>query len=266
MRKCILFVAVIAGFAFHAVAGQCAPKRTLRIVTVGEIPGQPDASPAPVTLYRLGIDHGRIEEPDNPSDGTHMLIVMNGQDMWMANLRDMTGRHVFDDEPPSIMHAPVLDAIDSKLWKQFEYGCEEPFMKAVHARAEAAEDGGTNYTFAAEGTTVTLRMRRGTPERVDVTTPEMQYRIRYLAYETVAEPAAGLFEKPKGVSRRHKVTRGKAARPERRRGGRVLVESASQQRKGVSRAFFPRRRLHGYRFALHRRRAHGPADRSRLRR
>lgn len=202
MRKAILLLAVITSFAFPALAGECAPKRTMKIVTAAEFAGDSpdDVQRRAVTLYRLGNDHGRIEEPDSPLDGTHMLIVVKAENIWMTNLRDNTGRHIVDHEPPSIMHAPVLDAVESKLWRQFEYGCEEPFMKAVHAHAEEAADGGTKYTYAAEGTTVTLLLRHGTPQRVDVTTGETQYAIRYLAYETVADPPADLFEKPKGVT------------------------------------------------------------------
>jgi hypothetical protein len=102
----------------------------LKIVTAADFPDAPASAFAslPRTLYRLGERYARLEEALDKERNLHLLVVVNEPDVWMVNLADRTGRHAVDDGPPKF-HAPIVDNFASKFWRQFEFGCEEPFMK-----------------------------------------------------------------------------------------------------------------------------------------
>lgn len=146
----------------------------------------------PRTLYRLGDRYGRLEEPFNAKDNVHLLVVVSEPDIWMANLVDMSGQHLVDPGPTFEFHAPILDAVESAFWRQLEFGCEEPFMKAVGARAEEASPGTFSYTHSAEGTTVNLVVADGKPQRIDIATPTIQYALRYLTFEMLSDTSTDL--------------------------------------------------------------------------
>ena len=174
-------------------AADCVPHKVLKIVTA------PDADVAePHTLYRLGSRYGRLELPLNTADNTHLLFIVNEPDLWVVNQVDNTGRHMVDADEKGEFHAPVLEDMDSKFWSQFEFGCEEPFMKAVNARVEL--DGGvTRYSHEAEGTSVVLTVAKGKPQRVEVTTPKTKYAILYLVFEMLDDTSTDRFTKPEKV-------------------------------------------------------------------
>lgn len=168
-------------------AAECIPHKVLKIVTVLDSEGE-----EPHTMYRLGDRYGRLESPAT-------LFVVSEPDVWVVNRADMTGEHALDPDDPPKFHAPILDDNDSKFWRQLEFGCEEPFMKAVNARAESLDGGGVRYTHEAEGTSVVLTMMKGKPQRVEVTTPKEKYAIRYLAFEMLDETSTDRFTKPEKI-------------------------------------------------------------------
>src|SRR5205823_270068 len=178
------------------------PLKVLRVVTTFESPNVPDGAfpRKPKTLYRLGEKYGRMEEELDEERNIHGLIVVSEPDVWMVNLADHTGKHVVDTGESVIFHAPLVDRAQSKLWSQFEFGCEVEFMKAVGAEAEKLPSGETRFTHSAEGVTATLTMKAdGRPAKVEIRTAEEPYAIRYLAFETIDSPPASLFTKPQGI-------------------------------------------------------------------
>lgn len=185
-----------------ALEARCVPLKLLRIVTVFEPANAPPDAFArkPKTLYRLGEKYGRMEEELDEERNLHGLIVVNEPNVWMVNLADRTGKHIVDTGESVVFHAPLVDKAQSKLWSQFEFGCEVEFMKAVGAEAESLPDGGTRYVHAAEGVTATLTVKAdGKPARVEIKTAEEPYAIRYVAFETVDKPPASLFTRPQGI-------------------------------------------------------------------
>lgn len=181
---------------------KCVPLKVLRIVTSFESAKVPEGSFArkPKTIYRLGEKYGRMEEELDEERNIRGLIVVSEPDVWIVNLADHTGRHVVDTEQTVVFHAPIVDKADSKLWTQFEFGCEAEFMKAVGAEAEKLPDGGTRYTHSAEGVTAALTTKAdGKPAKVEIQTKDEPYTLRYLAFETVDSPPASLFTKPQGI-------------------------------------------------------------------
>ena len=198
-RALPLLLILLCAKMLHA---KCVPLKVLRVVTVFESAKAPEGSFArkPKTLYRLGEKYGRMEEELDEERNTRGLIVVNEPDVWMVNLADHTGRHIVDTGDTIVFHAPLVDQAQSKLWSQFEFGCEVEFMKAVGAEAEKLAGGETRYTHSAEGVTVSLLVKAdGKPARVDIQTKEEPYTLRYLAFETVDEPPASLFTKPQGI-------------------------------------------------------------------
>ncbi|PYQ29105.1 MAG: hypothetical protein DMF56_12565 [Acidobacteria bacterium] len=179
---------LLLGLALPATA-ECVPHRVLKIVTVHE----PDNETH--TLYRLGSRYGRMEAQN---DKAHLLFVINEPDIWVLNQTDNTGQHMVDDDEKPEFHAPVIDT-ESKVWRQLEFGCEEPFMKAVGARVEQLDGGVVQYTHEAEGTSVVLTVAKGKPQRMEVTAPEMKYAIRYVAFEMLDETSADRFTKPEKI-------------------------------------------------------------------
>jgi hypothetical protein len=201
MKTLLPALALLLAISSHALA-DCAPRQVLKIVTAAEYPGTPADTfkSLPRTLYRLADRYGRLEEPRNPDDNLHVLVVISEPDIWMVNLIDNTGQHIVDPGPELEFHAPLLEGVDSKVWLQLEYGCEEPFMKAVGARIEKTASGATRYTHTAEGTTVSLTVANGKPQRIEVASPKLQYTLRYTVFETVADPPADLFKRPEKVT------------------------------------------------------------------
>ncbi|HKO58672.1 MAG TPA: hypothetical protein VJ276_22590 [Thermoanaerobaculia bacterium] len=198
--KALLSLGAILALA-SPLAADCVPHRVMKIVTAAEyadVPREAFAS-QPRTTYRLGDRYGRIEEPLNPNDDVQLIITINEPDIWMVNTVEMSGQHIVDPGPTFELHLPVLDAVDSKFWRQLEFGCEEPFMKAVGARVEKASNGALKYTHAAEGVTVALFISAGKPQRIEIATPKMQYAIRYVSYEMLAEDTAERFQRPQNV-------------------------------------------------------------------
>ena len=186
MQKMIRPIFLFLALALPAAA-ECVPHKVLKIVTVLDREGA-----EPHTLYRLGDRYARLESPAT-------LFIVNEPDLWVVNRADMSGQHVLDPDDPPKFHAPVLDEIDSKFWQQFEFGCEEPFMKAVNARAEPLDGGGVRYTHEAEGISVVLTITKGKPQRVDVATPKEKYAIRYVTFEMLDETSTDRFTKPEKI-------------------------------------------------------------------
>ncbi|HEX8171400.1 MAG TPA: hypothetical protein VF824_12740 [Thermoanaerobaculia bacterium] len=195
LRYAVLAIALSACAA--PLFADCAPQRTMKIVTAMERPGlAPDAYAAqPRTLYRLGTRYARLEEPENPAEHVHGLIIVSEPDIWMINLADLSGQHIVDPGPSIDFHAPVLDAVDSHFWWQLEFGCEEAFMKAAGARVERNGDT-VRYTRAAEGATVQLVVANGAPQRIEIATSKGQYAIRYLTFEMLDDTSTERYRPP----------------------------------------------------------------------
>lgn len=182
--------------------GDCAPKRILHVVMTMDDPklADDDFARKPRTVYRLGEKYGIVEEGLDEARKLHLRVVVNEPDVWVVNLVDHSGRHIVDPGPTFIFRAPLFATLESKHWVQLEIGCEVPFMKAVHATAEALEGGGTKYVHTAEEMTVTLYTgKNDLPKRVEVTSPKMTYAMNYTVYEMLDDDSPARFAKPQGV-------------------------------------------------------------------
>lgn len=195
-----LLIAAFAVFTASSAAADCVPKNVLKIVTAFEGGGVKAGTfaAAPRTLYRSGATLGRMEETANPETGLHLLIIVNGADVWMVNRNDSTGQHAIDPGPIGF-HAPLIGDVQSKHWNQFELGCEVPFMKAVGA-AVSETTAGTIYEHSREGVTARLLVgKSGVPARVDFSGRGEDFSIVYKSFEELADPPKDLFAKPAGV-------------------------------------------------------------------
>jgi hypothetical protein len=197
-----IIVAVVLLIATHGVYAKCAPKYVLRIV-VAAAEGDAD-TPAfalrPKTLYRSGERLGRVEEEKNPDTGLHLLVVFNEPDAWIVNRSDMTGQHSVDPGPSFLFRAPIVPILTSEYWKNFELGCEVPFMKAAGSEAVPVDGGGRMFVHRAEGITARLFVdTKEIPTRVEVTGPDLDLAIVYHAFEELRDAPPDLFTKPAGV-------------------------------------------------------------------
>jgi hypothetical protein len=201
MKKAILVIVLVLTPAAAPALADCVPHKVLKIVTAAEYPGKAadDFVSQPRTFYRLEDRFGRIEEPLNPKDNVHLTVIISEPDVWMINLADMTGQHVVDPGPTFEFHAPVLDAVESRFWRQFEFGCEVPFMKAAGAQVDEAGENTTRYSLSREDATVILTVVSGKPARVEIQKSGSNFAIRYLTYEMLPDASADLFKKPENV-------------------------------------------------------------------
>lgn len=200
MRTLSLAIILCLAGASDALAG-CAPARMLRIVTAVEAAGVPadHFASQPKTLYRFGNAKGRVEEALNRQTGMQILVIVNEPDVWMINRANMTGQHMVDTGSSLDFRAPILPGVKSDRWKDFEFGCEEDFMKQAGARVESVADGKTRYTHTADGVKASLLVNgKRRPERLEIESAEARYAIKYVTYED-AELQPDLFARPDGV-------------------------------------------------------------------
>jgi hypothetical protein len=201
MRSSAAALAFLLLLAIPSYAG-CVPKRVLHVVMRIDDPALPADHFArkPRTVYRLGNHYGLVEEAYDPDRKLQLRVVVSEPDVWMANLADHSGQHMIDPGPSIDFHAPVLDAVDSKHWRQMEIGCEVPYMKAVKAAVAPSDDGGKQYTHSAEGTTVVLTVDRNEiPKRVDISGAKGKYSMIYDTYEMLDDASPARFAKPQDV-------------------------------------------------------------------
>jgi hypothetical protein len=200
LAACILALGLLLPTPASA---RCAPKQTLRIVYSMDAPDLPKDHffRQTRTLYRSGDQFGRMEERPNPETGLHLLIVVNGADIWMANRADKTGEHAIDPGPVVAFHAPLIGELKSEYWTNLEFGCEVAFMEAVKSVPRPVEGSDTHvYEHTAEGTTVQLFVgKSGLPERANVQTKDETFSFIYHAYEQITEPDPALFVRPIGI-------------------------------------------------------------------
>lgn len=198
----LLLLTLILGMPAMA-ATTCAPPSMLHAVMTMHVEGAPaDAFiNKPKVFYRMGTKLGRIEEAEDAEQGVHLLIVINEPHFWMVNLADRTGQHSVDEDGPAgNFHAPILQSVEPKSWREFETGCEEAFMKAFGVKGDVDEEGNIRYVRESDGVRAVLTVNRDhKPLSVDVAGPEMRFRVTYDTYEWLA-PKPELFEKPKGIA------------------------------------------------------------------
>ena len=201
----LLLIASLAAVLFpgHEAFARCEPKHTLKIVVSvedAELPAD-HFSRRPKTIYRSGRMLGRVEEEPNASTGRHMLVVVNGADLWIVNLADKTGQHAVDPGPSLAFRAPVVGDVESEYWNNFEFGCELPFMQAVGTEKSAAPGSDERvYEHAKEGTTVQLVSVKGIPRRVTIETTDRRFAFVYHSFEQLTNADPALFEKPPGIT------------------------------------------------------------------
>jgi hypothetical protein len=196
-----LAAAFVLALSFEAAA-KCAPKNVLKIVFAYEAPEMPADSfgAKPRTLYRLGDKLGRMEEMPNPETGLHLLVVVNGEDIWMVNRNDRAGEHSIDPGPSIGFHAPVISSVDSEYWRDFEMGCEIAFMTAAGATVSETPAGKV-YEHSKENITARLFTdKSGIPARVQFSGAGNDFAVVYKSFEEVPDAPRDLFAKPAGVT------------------------------------------------------------------
>ncbi len=130
-----------------------------------------------------------------------MLFVVSEPDVWMVNLVDSTGRHIVDLGPSYNFSAPIVPIPGDSYWKNFQFGCEVEFMRAVGAEMKPQVDSnGVVYRHSAEDVTVSLLViGEGLPSSTVIEMPDETFTIVYTEYLSNLPLDLSLFEKPDGV-------------------------------------------------------------------
>jgi hypothetical protein len=210
LKYTAIFIAVVS-FAPPLHAGDCAPAKTLKIVTADVSPTVPkdDFAAQPKILYRQGSRYARMEEAPDPEHKIHGLIIVAAPDSWIINLADRTARHTVDPDPKPVVRIPAFLPPDDSFPKELsalELGCEDSFFSAFKSPVtELKRDGVVLYKQAVGmgGWTVMLvRLSKdGVPDMLFLFRGDKIHSvIKYVSYETVDKPDPALFVKPDGVT------------------------------------------------------------------
>ena len=192
--------------------GQQLPDSMTKMVVTFESPAKPPGSfpTLPRTLYRVGTQYCRSEDPANPAEHMQLLTIVNEPDSWTVNLLKKKAEHYVDPGPKLECRSPIFrdkqvkGDNDTNPFLELEYGLELSYFKGKGAEAKQGpvlREKPTNaYTVPIKDWQVTL-YTTGTPER-----PWALARQRgktsetywYGVYEQVPfDPL--LFAKPEGV-------------------------------------------------------------------
>ncbi len=196
-----------------ALAGPCAPKDMVRVVSFNATPGVDPASPTlkPRTVYRLGALFARIEEAPDPANRAQRLTVIREPDIWIANLFDKKGQHVLDPGPTFEVRAPLFQTRDlPPLFNELELGCELDFVDAYAPTSQGKVTvGGADLVkhqviIGAQRIEFLLRpAAKGGTRKVHsiglYVNEQPKSVIRYLTYD-IGPANMALFEMPKGVT------------------------------------------------------------------
>lgn len=212
MKTTLLALALSLSVTRSLVAEDCAPAKTLRIVSQVESPQIPAGSFGllPKTVYRLGATFLRVEEEPDTANNIHGLIVSNAPDSWIVNLATRTGRHVVDPDPNGKVRVPLFPAgsfggFPDEL-SGIEMGCEVAFFEALGSPTRTLKGEGFEKIQQAVGLgdwkLVLVRNAADAPPEMLLVFKgdDIIYALRYLSYETLSEKDMQLFSKPAGVS------------------------------------------------------------------
>lgn len=161
----------------------------------------------PKTIWRLGKDYGRLQEMPDVANGVHGLIVVNGQDSWIANLMDKSGYHVVDRASGSGFHAPMISGVEvPPAVAELEFGCEFEYMRSRSVQPEMVKIDDKDFRqYRATVDRYVLRLIALPDKDVPVgfellVDGAVEYYFQYVEYGTNLEPDPRLFTKPDGVS------------------------------------------------------------------
>jgi hypothetical protein len=207
--KYAAFLIIFLSAPLHA--SDCAPKKTLKIVTAdaSPAPSQGGFASQPKTLYRQGVRYARIEEAPDPEHKIHGLLIVAAPDSWIVNLADHSARHVIDPDPKPVVRIPAFLAPDESFPKELsalELGCEDAFFSGYKSPVtELKRDGSTLYKQAVGlgGWTVVLlrRSKGGIPDTLFLFHgDEIHSVLKYISYDTLDKPDPQLFQKPDGLT------------------------------------------------------------------
>jgi hypothetical protein len=202
-------VALVFSLAGSHASAACAPDKMVRLVTRNVTPGVDPASFAgqPLVMHRQGTRKLRTEEAPDPSQGLHLLIVMDSPDVWFVNRADKTGRHIVDPGPTFDVHAPIinLQGLPEEL-AALEYGCEAEYLRqrgstparevtvaGVKAAVHQVESGPhqVELTMTQAGRPLTISYSQA---------GRLLFAIAYDRYEPGLPLDATLFTRPESVT------------------------------------------------------------------
>ncbi|MGH7178766.1 MAG: hypothetical protein ACREJC_15415 [Tepidisphaeraceae bacterium] len=168
---------------------------------------KPDSYAAiPRTLYRWGVECGRLEEPPDVPRNLHALVIVQGRDCWMINLAARAGRHIIDPGPTFNFHASVFARAGApESLRALEFGREMDYIRERDLKPLGIVGIGDvkceHYRVDAEGTDVTIYMRidRNVPYMLRIRSPGDDYAIRYDQWEEL-DAIPELFQPPSGIT------------------------------------------------------------------
>lgn len=174
-----------------------------QIVAYGVDPGSFPAMPR--RLWRAGPGMLRLEEPVDPANGEHRLVISALPDIWYIDLGLRHGVHGRDTSAKPAAHFPVFTVEPGDPLAALEMGAEVAFF-AGHGARDAADKPVAGVDCSVQEVQLGDRQlalyRRktdGMPVLVSVQAGEQVLGVRYLTYQTGVPLDPGLFVPPSDI-------------------------------------------------------------------
>jgi len=155
-------------------------------------------------VWRIGKDYLRFEDAPDPKSKIHGLIIVAEPDIWIVDRNTNQAQHSVDPGPVFKIHFPLFASIASEKLRQIEFGYELDFFYMNAARELPAQDvDGIKCRLLRldiDDLEVTLFLKTNdTPLQIVVKSPEREFAMRFVRYESDRKPDKSLFQLPSGV-------------------------------------------------------------------
>lgn len=155
-------------------------------------------------VWRIGNDYLRFEDAPHPKTKIHGLIIVAEPDIWIVDRNTNQAQHTVDPGPNYKIHFPLFASETSEKLRELEFGRELEYFRENDAKSLPAQDVDGNkcklYRLEIGDREVTLFLKSNeTPLQIVVKSPEYEYAMRFLRYETDRKPDKSLFQLPPGV-------------------------------------------------------------------
>lgn len=140
-------------------------------------------------MWRAGDSYLRVEEPPDPSQNIHGVLISNAPHSWLWNRYGNTARHVIDPGPTFDVIVPVFPWVTSQELQKLQMGRELDYFrenKASRLPDDSVEGIAVSaQRLAFDGYTVTLFTRKsnGMPYQLVLSDPKEPYTVRYEVFE-----------------------------------------------------------------------------------
>ncbi len=155
-------------------------------------------------VWRIGNGYLRFEDAPNPQTKIHGLIIVAEPDIWIVDRNTNQAQHTVDPGPNYKIHFPLFASETSDKLREIEFGRELDYFHENNAKELPGQDvDGIRcklLRLEIDDRVVTLFLKtNGTPLQIVVKSPEYEYAMRFLRYETDRRPDKSQFQLPLGV-------------------------------------------------------------------